>query len=930
MLKSYVGIFLCSVLFILPHSPLLSKDKYLIGFSQCTSDGLWRQSMQRLMQIELSLHLDMQLVIKDAGGDSKKQIEQINEFLKDGIDLLIVSPNESAPTTPVIANVFNFGIPVIVIDRKIETESYSAFIGGNNYQIGLEAGKYAAKLLKGKGKIIEIRGLDESSPAIERRKGFMEILSQNPGIDIVYSESGEWTLEGSRRVMENVFQKKIDFDLVFAGNDDMAREAYLVTKEYNLNKKPYFLGIDGLPGNQGGVQAVIDHQIDATFLYPTGGEEAIDVASKILHKEPFNREYILETILIDSTNAKTLKLQTDQLELWQKKIEAQKSVLDIQISRYQSQKLLLIFAIALLILIAILVLFIYLAFRNKKIANENLELKNTKINKQNEAIKEQRDKLVEVSRQLEEATQAKIRFFTNISHEFRTPLTLITGPLENMMEDEGLSPRLKRQFELMHRNSLRLLRLVNQLMDFRKLEDDKMELFASEQDLIAFLLDIKESFASLTEKKKIDFQLITNLKVLNMWFDKDKLDKVIFNLLSNAFKFTHKGGKITITVLDPKPSNNELYKEEIEIEIRDNGEGISSKYVNLIFDRFFQAEKSHHFKGTGLGLSLSKDLIELSHGKIRVESILGEGTAFFITLPMGKEHLKNKEIYRQVVIKTPLKEKPIVLNKIPVEVDINSKKKMKQPVILIVEDESDVREYVIDCLGNKYSTIESTDGEQGLQIALESDPDLIICDIMMPKMNGLELTKILKSDYKTCHIPIILLTAKTSLEHKLEGLEEGADSYISKPFNKQHLIIRVRKLLEQRNKIREHYKDNLDFEMDEQLNSMDKKFLTKLTSYIDNKEEDNDFTVTELSKKLGMSRVHLYRKIKKLTDMSVSEFIVSVKLKRSLTLLRNSGKTIAEIAYEVGFSNPSYYARCFKNQFKILPSEYKSNIHFSE
>ena len=297
---------------------------------------------------------------------------------------------------------------------------------------------------------------------------------------------------------------------------------------------------------------------------------------------------------------------------------------------------------------------------------------------------------------------------------------------------------------------------------------------------------------------------------------------------------------------------------------------------------------------------------------------------------MGKEHLKNEEIYSPHVIEESRKREPVIQNKMQKEVDIYSDIKVKQPVILIVEDESDVREYVIECLGNKYSTIESTNGEQGLQMALENDPDLIICDIMMPKMNGLELTKTLKSDFKTCHIPIILLTAKTSLEHKLEGLEEGADSYISKPFNKQHLITRVKKLLEQRNNIREHYKDNLDFEMDEQINQMDKKFLNKLISFIDNKVEGDDFTVTELSKKIGMSRVHLYRKIKKLTDMSVSEFIISVKLKRSLTLLRNSGKTIAEIAYEVGFSNPSYYSKCFKNQFKLLPSEYRSNIHFSE
>lgn len=929
MLKSYSTILFCFLFVIFVHSEASSKGKYKIGFSQCTNVGDWRYSMQRLMQIELSFHQGMQLIIKDAEDDSKKQGHQIEEFLNEGIDLLIVSPNESSTITPAIEKVYKLGIPVIILDRKIDKETYTSYIGGNNYIIGLEAGKYASKLLNGKGKIVEIRGLDESSPGIERRKGFTEILSKFPDIHIVYSESGDWTGEGARRVMENVFKKEVDFDLVFASNDVMAKEAYRVTKKYNPNKKMFLLGIDGLPGEHGGIQSVIDGQLNATFLYPTGGEQAINIADKILNKQPFERENILQTIVIDSTNAKVIKLQTDQVELWQQKIEAQKSILDIQISRNQSQKLMLIFAVALLILIIILVFIVFAAFRNKKIANEKLEIKSSKIERQNNAIIQQRDKLVEVSEQLEEATQAKLRFFTNISHEFRTPLTLITGPLENLMQSDGFSVELQRQFMLMHRNSLRLLRLVNQLMDFRKFENNKMELLASEQNLISYLKEIQESFSTLSERKQIDFQLITKHKVLPIWFDVDKIDKAMFNLLSNAFKFTQAGGKITISVGDPIPTVNKLYKEEIVIQVSDTGEGISPKYVDRIFDRFFQAEKSHHFKGTGLGLSLSKDFIELNYGEIRVESSIGKGTTFFITLPVGKEHLKEEEMLNQNLMEKFRKEEPIIQQKHIALHNVKLDGKIKLPLILIVEDEADVREYVISCLDNKYSILEAKNGEIGLQIAIDNDPDLIICDVMMPKMNGLELTKKLKSDIKTCHIPIILLTAKASLEHKLEGLEEGADSYISKPFNRQHLTIRVRKLLEQHNKIKEHYKDNLDFEMDEQLNHIDKIFLNKLTSYIENSDEEDDSTVHELSKKLGISRVQLYRKIKKLTGMSVSEFVVSVKLKRSLNLLRNSGKTIAEIAYEVGFANPSYYAKCFKDQFKLLPSEYKSKIHMS-
>mgnify|MGYP003835784661 CR=1 FL=1 len=903
------------------------SKKYTIGFSQCTTSDYWRQTMQRVMEIELAFYPDMQLIIKDAQDDSDRQIEQVEAFLESGIDLLIISPNQSEPITPIVEKVYQMGIPVIVIDRKVNTDQYSAYIGGNNYKIGLEAGKYAAKLLNGSGKVVEIRGLDGSSPSIERRKGFTEILSNYPAIDIVYSESGQWNWDGARNVMEQVMREGIDFDLVFGYNDVMAIEAYDVKENFQAGKDAYFMGIDGLPGDRGGLQAVIDGKLDVTFYYPTGGGRAIQIAGRILNNQPFERENILETIVIDSTNAEVLKLQTDQVELLQQKIEAQRSILDIQISKYQTQRLILTFTIVMLTLIVILVFLILNAFRNKKLANQKLEAKNAKIEKQNIAIKEQRDELVEVTEKLEEATQTKLRFFTNISHEFRTPLTLITGPLENLMQSENFSAEQQRQFKLMHRNSLRLLRLVNQLMDFRKLENKQMKLITSEVDLIDFLKEKEESFASLAEKNKIDFQFHSEIESQPIWIDRDKLDKVFFNLLSNAFKFTPKNGTISLLVKKPKAALNKLFDEEIEIEIRDSGEGIDQKYVGRIFDRFFQAEKSHHFRGTGLGLSLSKEFVEMHQGQIRLESQLGQGTIFTITLPLGKTHLKPEQVDDRDRESSQHTE-PLLIDEQSSQTRSEAQLTTEQnkPLILVVEDIADVREYVRTCLGNQYQIIEAEDGESGLKMAIEDEPDLIISDVMMPKMNGLEMTKRLKLDLQTCHIPIILLTAKASLEHKLEGLEEGADSYIMKPFNSQHLLIRVRKLLELRLKIHEHYKSQLDFKSDDTLiNRLDQKFLNKLSALIRDNETQNDLSVEELSDKIGISRVHLYRKIKKLTGMSVSEFIVSVKLKRSLELLRNSGKTVSEIAYEVGFSSPSYYAKCFKNQFRVSPTEYRQN-----
>ncbi len=909
-------------------SSAFASAKYKVGFSQCTTADKWRQTQIRLMQIELAFYPDIQLEIKDAGSNNQTQIRQIEEFMGEGIDLLIVSPNESEPLTPIIEKVFQKGIPVILLDRLIDSKSYTAYIGGDNYQIGEEAGKYAARLLNGKGKIVEITGLEGSSPAVERQNGFKTALQDYPEIEIVKTVSGDWNYSKAKEVMQEVVNSGIKFDLVFAHNDVMAKEAHQIVKELGNKNGRFFLGVDGLPGPDGGIQFVLNKELNATFLYPTGSEKAVAVASAILNHKPFERENILPTIVIDSTNAKILKLQTDQVESLQQKIEAQKSVLDIQMSKYQIQRLILIFVVVLLSLIVILVVVIFNAFRNKTTANRKLEAKNLEIEKQNLEIRDQRDKLVEVSQQLEDASQAKLRFFTNVSHEFRTPLTLIKGPLENLMMDREFSAVQQNQFKLMHRNTDRLLRLVNQLMDFRKLDNKKMGLAATENDLLAFVNEIEESFASLASSRNIELKTVCSQPRLNVWFDVDKLDKVFFNILSNAFKFTPDGGKITISIAKTGPVVAGIHAEEVRIEISDTGKGIPEKDLDKIFDRFYQSGKSQAFLGTGLGLNLSKEFIELHRGRISAKSNEGKGTTFLINLPLGNEHLLPDEMLADS------EKSEIRLQKQYNEQEAASAAKQpgdavaseNRPVILVVEDIADVREFIRISLGNRYQILEATNGREGLEKVLQDEPDLIISDVMMPEMDGLELTRLLKTDLKTCHIPVILLTAKATLEHKLEGLEEGADSYIAKPFNSRHLEIRVKKLLESRLKIREHYRGMPDFQGEETgMNRLDKKFLARLTLMIEQNIGKEDLSVDELGQKAGISRVHLYRKIKKLTDMSVSEFVIVVKLKKSLELLRNSGKTIAEIAYEVGFSSPSYYTRCFREQFKMSPTEYMQN-----
>jgi signal transduction histidine kinase/ligand-binding sensor domain-containing protein/DNA-binding response OmpR family regulator len=532
-------------------------------------------------------------------------------------------------------------------------------------------------------------------------------------------------------------------------------------------------------------------------------------------------------------------------------------------------------------------------------------------------------KLDEVKlKEREETDKMKSRFFANISHEFRTPLTLMLGPAKDVIEKTKES-HTKKNVNIIKRNAGRLYGLVNQLLDLSKLEAGKMPLETREQNIIPLLKGLVLSFSSLAEKKKITLKFNTIEENLNVYIDKDKIEKIINNLLSNAFKFTPKGGSIDFTV--------EKLIKEAEIKISDSGVGIPKDTVDKIFDRFFQVDGSHtrQGEGTGIGLALTKELVELHKGKIKVESKEGEGTKLTVLLPLGKGHLKSDEICEaekederkkeltpsEDIIPEPESRK----EKTGIDVLIDTDK----PLLLIAEDNPDVRKYIIGHLEEDYRIQEAVDGEDGLEQALDHIPDLIISDVMMPKMDGFELCNKLKTDEKTSHIPIIMLTAKATSKDKIEGYETGADDYIMKPFDATELKARIKNLIAIRRKLQEKFSSD-DFAIPKELNSIDERFLNKVLKVINEHIAEENFSIELLSKESAMSKEQIYKKLKALTGKSPSLFVRSVRLVRAKKMIKENKNTISEISYLVGFSSPAYFTKCFKEEFGNSPSDLQS------
>ena len=703
------------------------KPNYVIGVSQCTED-IWRDWQNSEMTLESMLHDGVELRFKTARDDSKRQIEQIDSLVESGIQLLIVAPNQLASVTPAINRAYHKGIPVIVFERKTDSPKYTAFVSADNYEIGRIMGEYVAMRLKGKGRVLEILGLKGSSPAEERHKGFTDAL-KGSDIEIVASLQSDWTEEKGYETVKNYTGSLEDIDLVFAHNDRSALGARRAFIEAKIIPLPLFCGIDGLPGKYGGIQMVRDGILDASYIYPTRGDQLLQLALDILDEKPYPKETVLTSAIVTSENANVLILESDLVLRQSQRLSRLKDMTDTYMQQLGTHRVISILAGVLIFLLLLMVIGIYYHF-----------LQTARLNDERNRMERE-----------------KLDFYTQVSHELRTPLTLIQAPLEELTEtEEGkkASPETKALYNMLRRNTNQLIELINKMLDVQ---------------------------------------------------------------------------------------------------------------------------------ATG-----SLDILATGH----------QNAVMAPTTP--------------------------VLPAVPLE-DDGSKS-----AILIVDDNADIRTLLRRILQDRYQVNEAEDGQQGLELANEIVPDLIVSDVMMPVMNGLEFCQRVKDNIATSHIPVILLTARALSKHQVEGYESGADAYITKPFSADVLLARIDNLLKNRLRLKGLFTSEEEKKVEQaetpaeepqQLQQKEDKFMTRFREYIEQHMSDSNLSVEAIGAELGLSRVQLYRKVKALTGQSPVELLRTVRLHKARRLLQDSVKSISEVAYEVGFTSPSYFTKCFRDEFGASPSE---------
>jgi signal transduction histidine kinase/ligand-binding sensor domain-containing protein/DNA-binding response OmpR family regulator len=532
-----------------------------------------------------------------------------------------------------------------------------------------------------------------------------------------------------------------------------------------------------------------------------------------------------------------------------------------------------------------------------------------------------------------EVDRLKSRFFANISHEFRTPLTLILGPAEQAIESTQ-EPSTRQKLHLIKNNTERLHTLVNQLLDFSQLESGTMKLQVSRNDVVEFLRRTVMSFESWAERKKINLDFQSEIESASGHFDRDKLEKILNNLISNSLKFTQEGGTVSVSLVCPKDQSPvsqgpAKYISRIDdnptsicVGISDTGPGISAEHLPRIFDRFYRADEKHTIEGTGIGLALTKELVELHRGQIAVQSTPGKGSVFSVTFPIEKSAYRQDEIIEPPPQGERLEHPPIVVSHVG-SGDISTPQSPDgKPIVLVVEDNADLRNYIREFLGRDFAVHEAEDGKEGYDLAIEMVPDIVLSDLMMPKMDGMELCRALKQDVRTSHVPVILLTARAGTESKIVGLETGADDYVTKPFDSKELIARVRNLIEQRRTLRAKFSAGVLLKPGEvAVTSLDDALLKKIMDVVEKNLGDEDFGVDELASEACLSRRHLGRKLHALTNLTPAEFVQYMRLQRARELLEKNAGSVTDIAFQVGFRNPTYFSVCFHARFGVTPSE---------
>ncbi len=730
------------------------KPQYVIGVSQCSED-IWRDKQNAELRLGAYFHDNVELRFAVAYDSDERQVQQIDSLVATGIHLLIVAPNQVSTISPAIDRAFDKGIPVIVFERKTNSHKYTAYIGADNYEMGQIMGDYVADRMGGKGTVMEVMGLKGSSPAIERHKGFVDALKAHPGIHLLATLQGDWTEESAYQAVKAYDGDLSTVDFVFGQNDRMAmgvRRA-LIEQRGEQAPLPMFCGIDGLAGKDGGIQLVRDSILDATYIYPTRGDQLLQLAVDILDGKPYEKEVQLMSALVTRDNANVLLMENEEIVRQSAYIDQLHNMANGYLKKLSNQRLLTLFAIGIVALLLVVLVIIYMYhLQRAKIAQER-----------------------------EQMAHAQLDFYTQVSHQLRTPLTLIEGPLDRLADTPDMrqaSDETVQMLGIVRRNTAQLSGLVNQILDA---------------------------------------QTGTNLKDLSQ----DEFD--------------------AITVGDTAQPN-------------------------------------------------------------ATADSLSEATAG--TVPAGNG---------------------------------------EQPRLLIVDDNADIRTYLRTILQGQYQVSEAPDGQKGLEVACEEVPDLIVSDVMMPVMNGLEFCQRVKNDTITSHIPVILLTARALSKHQIEGYESGADAYITKPFSADLLLARISNLLRSRHKLKDIWGNGfspkepaaiieepaLPDPTDTQevvakptpSELRDNEFIARFKKVVDDRLADSDLSVEDIASDMHLSRVQLYRKVKALTGATPVELLRKARLTRGRQLLETTSKNISEVAYEVGFSAPSYFTKCYKDEFGTLPGE---------
>lgn len=888
--------------------------QYKIGVSQCTSD-VWHDKQNNEMKMMAFSEDEVDMVFTSAEDDGERQGYQIDSLVNAGVDLIIVTPITMTNVTPAIERAYDHGVPVIIFDRRADTRKYTAFVGADNYTMGWQMGHYIAACLNGEGRVVEVQGLKGSSPAAERHRGFVAALKSYPNVRIIDTLQGRWMAADAYKAAKEKMASIATADVVFGANDQMAYGVRNAMKDAGVleKKKIRFFGIDGLPGDDGGIKMVCDSILEATYINPTNGDKLVTMALNILKGRKYKRDQYLSSALVTRDNARLLYLQNQEVMSQMAYLEELHSRVATSLHLLDNQRIYLLSLALIAALLLVACGYAYYAYITKA--------------KYSEKLQESYDKQLQLTKEVEQLTDEQLSFYTHVSHELRTPLTLMADPVERMLADESIKGTNRELLNTVNRSIGSLMNLVNEILDFRQMDEGKMRLHLTRFDFSEALKHWGEMVEEVLHRKFLYLKIdTTEAEGELIEADYEKLGRIFLNLMQIAMRYSTAG-----TVLSFK-----LIKDgdKFVMKCLNGSVPTDEKALGDMFRRFKYSKGMTG--GTAISLANIKAFTDLHHGTITPNAIGNSAVEMVFTFPSVQPDFKDRcdgsgaaalgeeqDDYALRLMMEPYANSDIE-EKRNEELVTESGAEAK-PVLLVVDDNIEVRNYVKSVMQTSYKVIEAANGRDGMDVALKHVPDIIISDVMMPYMDGIELCKNLKGSPATSHIPVILLTARSLDDQQAEGLASGADAYIKKPFSSKVLLAQADSLLRNRTLLKVRWSGSAKAEAKAETAAVSKPqedaFITRLRETIEASMGDSDLSVESIGERMGMSRVQLYRKVKALTGLTPIELLRKARLAKARQLLESHHGTVAEVAYMVGFATPSYFSKCFKEEYGSLPTE---------